>query len=827
MKKRITALLICLCMCMGMINVLAASRESKEFSSEMGLIKGLGIMTSYYDGTDNPEDAVARGEYAQMIYRMLRFESTSDDDYYDDIDGTDYKNEINVLTNMGIFDGIGSRKFSPDERISGAAAIKTILLALGYKPYKDVYPEGYIETAEMTGLLDNIYYLGAESYITRAETAKLIYNALISHYEVIYENGYPKYEEREKSILEDKYDIAVVDGIVEENDCGGLYTDSNLDENKIRIDDIIVTAPQYRDLLGKRVKLYYNNESMTAVYADDRKNDVTVISNDDMSFSDGKFYKYEGSSRKEIRLDKHHVCTYNFEPVGFMAEKYIPYNGEVILIDNNQDGRYDVVKISDYKSYRIKSVSDDKVYFNKSNGDFVDFNNKYICADEDFNLESLAANDVMSYFEHNDVIKIKLSKETVTGKVNSVSEEDGKYYGTVNGTKRRMLNTDNYDWIGGAETVYYIDFMGNIADADEGLSKMIGGYLINCYCGEGDDKVYARIYVSGDAPKHYPIADRYSLDGKSVKTIGLNPETAPTAKLPAKNQLIRFRTNENGEIVFIDTAETCSDNVDDKLLKAYDGSARFKTSCGNFGGVICATKSTKLIGVSKDKSDFLIKDYSRLENDGNYSIKAYTISEDSLTAAYIIMDIDKDKDFNITNETTPAVIKNIDETLDQDDCAATRLTVLHGGEEKQLLVDQSRDTSKLHIGDVIRYSLDMHDKVVDIKQHFDCKNETVVGKNPSASFSEWFRTVYGTVVKKDGNIIQISTYNSETGEEVKELHTANYFKIYVVDTKGTKPSVSVGSVSDIKSEQEKGGDASRVFIQTRYGDPKVMVVYNK
>ena len=828
MKKRIMSLLLCGCMLIGAVSTTASAQESEKPSKEMGLVKGLGIMTPYDDGSDNSDDAISRGEFAKMIYRLMRIDATSQGDYYDDIDGEDFENEVNVLTDMGIFSGTDYRKFSPSKRISANAAVKTVLLALGYTPYKNSYPDGYIETAEFVGFLDSISYIASADYITRAEAAKLIYNALMSNYKTEYDsNGSIKYESRGNTNLEDRYDIAWIDGIIEENDCGGLYRDTKLNENDIRIENTIVSAAQYRSFLGKKVRLFYNKETMTAVYADDSKNNYLKLGDEEVSFSGGVLYNDSGARHKEIKLDKNYVCIYNFEPVGFISDKYMPSNGEVELIDNDKDGYYDVVKISDYKSYRIKSVNGNKIYFNKSNGEFLDIEDKSIYSDDDFSLEKLAANNVLSFYEHNNSVRIKLCEKTVLGIIASRRTDDGKDYAVIGDESYRLLNEDNYSVMGAAESLFYLDFMGNIADADEGKSKMTGGFLSKLYADPDTEKIYAKIFVSGDSLTTYPVADRYSLDGVSVNISGVNPDSASDKKLPSKNQLIRFRLNDDGEIVFIDTAQTCSDNVDDKLYKVFDGSARFKTSCGNFGGVICATKNTKLIGVSKDKTDFLIKDYSRLENDGNYSIKAYTVSEDSLTATYIVMDIDKDNDFKVTNETTAAIVMKKDEALDSDGCVSTRLKVMHAGEEKTVFVDESCDVSDINEGDIIRYSLNMHDKLIQKTRHFDCKNMAVVGKNPSASFSEYFRTIYGTVSKKDGNVIQIRAVNSETGNEVLELHTANYFKIYVVNTDSKTPSVSVGSVSDIYSENERSGEASKVFIQTRYGDPKVMVVYNK
>lgn len=822
MKNRLISLLIGGILCLSMFNAYAVS-ETKKFADESGLVSGLGIMPPYEDGTFGAEDAMTRGEFAGIIYRLMKLNSVSDSSRYTDIADNAYKNEINVLTELGIFNGTSEDKFSPDERISGAGAVKTVLLAMNYKPYSNEYPSGYLMTAATLGFTDEIEYVGESGYITRAELAKLIYNGLTCSYETVYNKGYQSYEKTDSTVLEREYNIALIDGTVERNDITGLYTEGGLGENLIKIGDVTVSAPQCRDMLGQRVRLYYDKEEMTAVYADNTKNEILNISSDDADYRDGELSYYSGNSEKKIKLAKDYICIYNFKPVGFLTENYMPKNGTIELIDNDRDGKYDVVKVMDYTSYRVSSSDENRIYFRNSDGQYLDIENKNVINGGSGDI-SFAENDVISYISNGDTVLVIKSNDTVKGKVASVFERSGRHYVTINETEYLIVNDGNFNYSAGTDAEFYLDFMGGIADIKDNGTSLSVGYLRRIYYEQADNMLHALIYVSGNSSVQYPIAAQYSLDGKSVKTAGLNPDSASAEKLPAANQLVRFKLNNKNEISAIDTAEKGSGSGDDRLTLIYDGTAQFKIGSGNFGGKVFANSSTKLIDISGNRTVFSTKAYSTLQNDSIYTIKAYALSDDTLMSKYILT-YNAGSGDSISNDTRIAVVKDMGKALNADDLEADNIVVLDDNTEKSFFISdkcevENGKTEEIEPGDVIRYATDENGEISRIILYLHGKTGAVTGQNPSGDFISHFRTLYGTVSLKNDGIILIKN------DALTEAHLAQSFRIYSVDLSGRKPKVSVGSVSDIYSEEEKGSEASRVFIQTRYGDPSTMVIYN-
>ncbi|UKI37007.1 MAG: hypothetical protein L6V93_01920 [Clostridiales bacterium] len=115
------------------------------------------------------------------------------------------------------------------------------------------------------------------------------------------------------------------------------------------------------NLIGQTVKFYYKDDAFkTIVYAEpDGSDTVTVLNANDIISCDGKKYTYEGTSGKEryISLESSHFIMFNGRVASDITnDKYIPEFGCVKLIDNNGDGKYDVVIITSYENYVIKKV---------------------------------------------------------------------------------------------------------------------------------------------------------------------------------------------------------------------------------------------------------------------------------------------------------------------------------------------------------------------------------------------------------------------------------------------------------------------------------------
>ena len=140
----------------------------------------------------------------------------------------------------------------------------------------------------------------------------------------------------------------------------------------------------------------------------------------------------------------------------------------------------------------------------------------------------------------------------------------------------------------------------------------------------------------------------------------------------------------------------------------------------------------------------------------------------------------------------------------------------------------------IEAGDVIRYAENDKSEITDINIVFKYKTREL-GKVKSLWDSEprfpnfadgWnyqIRIIYGTVKKKDGDII-IVEYEDDAGEMQTELCKISG-ALYKYNTSARANAASSTSQTEIFAEDDMPGSESHVLIYSRYGDMRGMVVY--
>ena len=183
LKKRILAL-ICIFACI-MTNVSAVPifSDIPENSNEekvLNVVKGLGLMNGYEDGSFQPREAVKRGEVAQIVCNIMGFEYDVTDEkisWENEYLGDDSKDTelivaetgesswtdvptnswaykaIRQATGVGVMQGDGESSFRPEDTVTYNEMIKVILSLGGYSEeakYYGGYPDGYAKIAAET-----------------------------------------------------------------------------------------------------------------------------------------------------------------------------------------------------------------------------------------------------------------------------------------------------------------------------------------------------------------------------------------------------------------------------------------------------------------------------------------------------------------------------------------------------------------------------------------------------------------------------------------------------------------------------------------------------
>ena len=140
--KRIFSLALAGTMLAGMLTVGASAADFTDADSiknneAVDTMVALNIINGKDDGSFAPEATVTRAEMAKMITVALNggkdpVLGTSSTPKFTDIGGHWAQKYIEYCANLGIIAGQGDGTFAPDAPVTGGAAAKMLLVALGY-----------------------------------------------------------------------------------------------------------------------------------------------------------------------------------------------------------------------------------------------------------------------------------------------------------------------------------------------------------------------------------------------------------------------------------------------------------------------------------------------------------------------------------------------------------------------------------------------------------------------------------------------------------------------------------------------------------------------
>lgn len=161
--------------------------KAKNYSEETEFerLKSYKIMKGDQNGNLNLELPVTRAEMAQFAANAKNLQSIKAENIpaegFTDVGENHWANDaICVLKSQGYIDGNGDGTFAPDDKVTYEQAIKMLVGILGYTPLAEEaggYPDGYIKTAELIGLTENISFERSD-YALRKDIAVMLDTAL-------------------------------------------------------------------------------------------------------------------------------------------------------------------------------------------------------------------------------------------------------------------------------------------------------------------------------------------------------------------------------------------------------------------------------------------------------------------------------------------------------------------------------------------------------------------------------------------------------------------------------------------------------------------------
>lgn len=803
------------------------------------VLGALNIMVGDPDGSFRAEDGLKRSEFAKIAVHAMGLEESAEvaqtKQIFNDV-STDYwaNGYINVAHEQGLVIGDPNGDYRPEDKILYQEAVTVLIRMAGYEPAaesKGGYPQGYLSVANQYGFTKNATGTSTTA-ITRGTVANMTSNTLTIG--MMEQTGFgtsTNYEITEKTILKQYLNTEKLSGQVTANYFTGLKSSAGLEKGNIEIDNTVykTTDSNAQNLLGQNVDYYLqttNNESVVILALSQQgKNETMVIDGDNIeSVSDNKINYWKNkdtdSSTKNVRYSEEALMIHNGVAKTFdssLIKGNGQLRGEIALLDNNNDGVYDVIFVNEYKNLVVDSTSklsysiSDKYGNSSLQLDPENSSLKYVLQDEngaEVSFDDLKEWQVISYLGSTDsgVVIATVNEASVEGTVTEVQDGEYKIDGTFYKVADNYTESIKLDDSG----IFYLDIMGRIAAVD-GEASLSGNYsyLINATKStDMNDYIKLKVFTKDGTVKILETTEKVKFNGTTKITSDEAFEKLKGVDGNIKAQMITFETNADGKITRINTAkDITSTNIKvdtDNFVKNYENDkAVYNKTSGKLGDVK-VTASTIIFDIpaGADEEDFAVKDKTMLDDNGEYDIEVFDVTED-LAAKVILVK----NSTGIANAESPvAVINKITTTTNSKGEKVEKVYVAYDGEmtsfetsESGVLVNGSGE--QLKAGDVIQFRTNSNGAIDKITVLLEVSDKTTEFTKTEGDMSVY----YGKVEKKFSDSINISVNGKTQNLSVKDA------KVVSVDTSKTTNTVSIASAGDIQKYDELS--PRRVFVR--------------
>lgn len=844
---------------------LAPDIAGTKYEEAAELLGALGIMVGdAEDGAFRPGDNIIRSEMAKVAVYSVGLEdvaiNSNGSTRFPDVPSDHWATgAINVADQQAMVIGDDDGRFRPDDPVTLQEAATIVVRALGYEPAaadKGGYPAGYMYIASSKQLLRGIDGATAEP-ATRGDIAQLIFNALtVNLMEQVTYGTDIKYEVVDKTLLFDKLNVEKGYGQVTGTGETTLTGGSTTSEDRIQIDNKIFLEgeSQARNLLGYNV-LYYaridkttDEKTLIDVRPQSNKNKSVAVPAKDIVSVTGdanatKTFEYWANdtdrNTKTAQIAGDAIYIYNGKyKEGVTNDQMKPSSGNVILLDSDTNGIYDIVFVNHFTNIVVDTVSTvtGRITDKYLNGSLVlDKDNAEIMFTltkdgRSINITDLKEWNVISYTISDDkqLIKVYVSDASVNGTITEVTDK-GYRIGSSTDLYKKAPSYPNDINLRDRGT-FYLDIEGNIAAVDENATVATEtaqkyAYLVDAAMNDGFETTgQFKLYTSSGETSVLTSTEKMRLN-KSYSMKASEVIAALQTSGSITPQLIVYETNSSGEITAIETATdgtgTGAPNKGVFTLNIKKNDMIYKSASSKLGNVgIDATTIIFDIPASADKdtTKYSIRTKNSLSNDSSYNAMVYDLQENYLAKVIIITS----STGTTAAESPIMVVDHLSETQNENGEITDKLYGWQSGEEKNLLAydktilrkpTEGTSTTLLEKGDIIQYRTNSAGEIDGITLLFDSRAKNTEFMH---NITDDLTTVYGKVTKKFSGSVNVSV-----NSEIRNFATGDAI-VYLYDSSRNSSNIQVVSASDIEIYEE--GNEARLFLRIYQDQVKEMVI---
>ncbi len=871
-----------------------AEEGEKWNTKEQGFLVALGVIDDTFDY--NFGGTVKKEIFADMVMTALSpngIDPATGTVYADVPTSNESADAIEALAKMCGIQTTGEENFYPLNEIMLKEAVKMIIDATGYSYFVNAAGGGsYYTLASNYKLLKGVKSSWEEK-ISGNDAVMLVYNML--RLSPISTSDLDRYEiDNSISLLGFLHNISEYNGIVSANDLTAFYSSSSLDENTILMATgggnvrLNCGTTDTADYIGYNVTAYceYDEDlqEWVILYAEPnstKNNTITLDFDEIVSLSDNEIvYKVEGTNKnREAAFVNGKAIIYNDTYyVGARLDKSSFTNlvGNVTLIDNDANGKYDILKVTAYETYVVNSLLiNDKIVYDKFDStrsvnldevNYAKYSFSYADGSE-IEIEDMQDGVVLSVARNASgcsmsVIEVLASTDTVSGIVTDIENDnymavtldDDDTYKVTTPEAKASIPTH------GTGVYAHLDAFGNIAYIGNSIAGgSLFGLLVDIIDYQSEGKVATRIYSQENTMKVYDFAEKVEIDGNryrdqaEIKTVleavgtfqiggtSTNGTTLPQGVFP-----IRFTLNSKEEIVRIDTL--VPNTGSEAELTEMTGKGKWLyTSDGMLGYKIPTRPSTMVLRLSLPSS-YTKEDLSNIEYMGfstasarftkerTYMVTPLSVVTPGVTPSPYPDLVIQYRNYSSTDHgDSMLVIRSVGKKYNEEENTSyTSLKGYTGGKEVEFEISREFETEFLSgdyvAGDVVRYLLDKDGRIVDFQSDsivkYNTARDTVSvynydGSNGNLAFSSLqtqnanVHIMHAYVLDRQEGLVKLGVFATQatTGVQVTPRNSGSEMKSY------SEAYVNIGSSVPVTVFDTSKTDAECVYMGT-YDDIK-------
>ena len=479
--KRVLSLGLAGTMLTGMMMV-GASAANKEFTDAdeithveaVNSMAALGVIAGKDTGAFDPDGTVTRAEMAKIICVMLSGGEdptlgTKTVPTYSDIKGHWAESYIEYCSSIGIIAGQGDGTFGPDATVTGSAAAKMFMVALGYD--SDVFGFTGIDwsinvnrEASNAKLYDEIKGVDVSAGLSRDNAAQMAYNALDAKvmnktYDKVQSNGEISYNyelSTTESFLNKYFDAHTFIGTYTGNYDSGASSNKGevavygkLDNATAESPKTVATFPSDMDItnIGEEVKIIFKDGKGGSANKPDKKDTIYGVFNtgtttvyevtkadiqDAESTTKIKFggVKYDIDTANGVEVVVNYItdAPTTYTNAATLQSSVLKFQSvDTIKFVTNEDGKINAAYITEYYAGKVSGVTSSKVTISGVGAIEIEDNDIF---------EGIAKDDVVAYTRFYDTNKddafFTVTKtESVEGELTGYKQDGGLYVNVV------------------------------------------------------------------------------------------------------------------------------------------------------------------------------------------------------------------------------------------------------------------------------------------------------------------------------------------------------------------------------------------------------------